>query len=93
MAVTKEYPYIDDMGNERADLVRHYSDCGKMILQVETGTIYSEAVDAYPCRYTYEETEESAEDYAPEESLPGFMGNVTTLEELSAAYKEGVNSL
>lgn len=63
MAVAKEYPYIDYMGNERTDLERHYSDAGKMILQVETGVVYSEAVDVYPCRYTYKETEE----YIPEE--------------------------
>jgi hypothetical protein len=71
MAVTKEYPYIDDMGNERADLLRHYSDCGKMILQVETGVIYSEAVDVYPCRYTYEET---AEDIPADKTESGDIG-------------------
>ena len=38
------------------ELVRHYSDEGLMILQVETGIEYEEAVDVVPCRYTYEET-------------------------------------
>lgn len=38
-------------------LIRHYSDDGKMIRQVETGHIYVEAVDVIPCRYTYEETD------------------------------------
>ena len=71
MAVTKEYPYIDDMGNERADLERHYSDAGKMILQVETGAIYSEAVDVYPCRYTYKETEEDIPEEEPERGDKG----------------------
>ncbi len=37
-------------------LVRHYSDTGHMIRQIETGVEYSEAVDVSPCRYTYEET-------------------------------------
>lgn len=47
-------------------LVCHYSDAGVMIRQVETGALYSEAVDVQPCRYTYEETdtpvEQTAED-------------------------------
>ena len=38
-------------------LIRHYSDDGKMIRQVETGLVYVEAVDVIPCRYTYEETD------------------------------------
>lgn len=38
-------------------LVRHYSDTGMMIKQVETGNLYNEAVDVVPCRYTYEETD------------------------------------
>lgn len=39
-------------------LIRHYSDDDtKMLLQVETGEIYGEAVDIVPCRFTYEETE------------------------------------
>lgn len=40
--------------------VRHYSDSGLMIRQVETGAVYEDAVDTVPCRYTYEETEEPA---------------------------------
>lgn len=47
-------------------LVRHYSDSGMMIRQVETGVLYSDAVDVAPCRYMYEETdtpvEQTAED-------------------------------
>lgn len=38
-------------------LIRHYSDSGMMILQVETGIEYEEAVDVVPCRFSYEETE------------------------------------
>jgi len=38
--------------------VRHYSDRGVMIRQIETGVLYEDAVDNVPCRYTYEETDE-----------------------------------
>ena len=39
-------------------LIKHYSDAGFMLLQVETGAKYSDPVDLVPCRYTYEETDE-----------------------------------
>lgn len=39
-------------------LIKHYSDTGFMLLQVETGAKYSDPVDVVPCRYTYEETDE-----------------------------------
>lgn len=42
-------------------LIKHESDSGKMIRQVETGREYSSAVDVVPCRYTYEETEKDIE--------------------------------
>ncbi len=42
--------------------VRHYSDAGKMILQVETGEEYSDAVDLMPCKYTYTETDKNIEE-------------------------------
>lgn len=51
--IIQEHPYKD---NRR--LVRTVSDAGMMILQNETGIKYSEAVDVYPCRYTYTETDE-----------------------------------
>lgn len=38
--------------------VHHYSDAGMMIRQIETGTLYEDAVDNAPCKYTYEETDE-----------------------------------
>ena len=37
------------------NLIRHYSDTGKKIRQVETGIVYEEAIDLKPCRFTYEE--------------------------------------
>lgn len=57
----EQYPFIDEEGIEYNNLIKHYSDIGKLILQKETGIKYSEAVDIYPCRYTYEETDEDIE--------------------------------
>lgn len=51
-----QYPYIDECGNERPELIKHYSDKGMYILQIETQIEYAEAVDVFPCRYTYIET-------------------------------------
>ena len=39
-------------------LIKHYSDKGVMLLQVETGAKYADPIDLVPCRYTYEETDE-----------------------------------
>ena len=38
--------------------IRHYSDEGKYIKQIETCVVYEDAVDAMPCPFTYEETDE-----------------------------------
>ena len=53
MAIISEHPY---QGNE--NLIRHSSDLKLKIKQEETGRVYDEAVDVYPCRYTYTETDE-----------------------------------
>lgn len=39
------------------DRVRHYSDNGMMLRQIETGALYEDAVDVTPCPYAYEETD------------------------------------
>ena len=39
-------------------LYRSYSDEGYFIRQVETGNVYSEAIDVDGAPYTYEETDE-----------------------------------
>ena len=44
------------------NLVRHFSDVGYKIRQIETDAIYDEAIDVIPCRYTYEETDERVDD-------------------------------
>lgn len=40
------------------NLYRTYSDKNKMILQVETGIKYAEAIDVESAPYTYQETDE-----------------------------------
>ena len=52
-----KFEYLND-----GTLIRHYSDVGLMLLQVETGVKYSDPIDVVPCRYTYIETEELIED-------------------------------
>ena len=47
---------VEEKLNEQ--LVRHYSDKGVKLKQVETGLVYDEAIDMIPCLYTYEETDE-----------------------------------
>lgn len=58
MIVQKEYM-------TRADgvkLIRTYSDEQKKLKQVETGVVYDAAIDIYPVRYTYVETNEYIDD-------------------------------
>ncbi len=43
-------------------LIKHSSDNGLYIRQVETGIEYAEAIDVIPCRYTYEETDKPIEE-------------------------------
>ena len=52
MAIKTEYITV----GERT-LIKHESDSGVYIRQVETGREYARAVDVIPCRYTYEETD------------------------------------
>jgi hypothetical protein len=59
-------------------LIKHYSDAGYMLLQVETGIKYSDPVDVVPCRYTYEETDELIE--------TGEETGMSEIEEKARAY-------
>lgn len=43
-------------------LIKHSSDNGFYIKQIETGIEYAEAIDVIPCRYTYEETDRTIEE-------------------------------
>lgn len=55
-----EYPFNDNNG-----LIKHYAEDENgvryYILQNENGFKYEEAVDVYPCRYTYKATEDVIE--------------------------------
>lgn len=46
------------MKNKGVKLYRTYSDKNKMILQIETGIKYDEAIDVESAPYTYQETDE-----------------------------------
>ena len=60
--ILTEYPY---QGNAR--LIRTYTDDPeKAILQTETGRVYDEAIDVYPCRFTYKEIEKTDEEKGKE---------------------------
>lgn len=68
--IVEVHPVIMDDGYENYGLIKHYSDIGKMIRQIETGDMYGEVIDLYPARYNYEETDipidnepATAEDY------------------------------
>ena len=57
-------------------LIRHFSDEGKVLLQVETGAKYSDPIDVYPCPFTYVETEEYAQGEDEEISGEEFLNMV-----------------
>lgn len=59
----EEHPY-----NGRTDRIKHYSDEDLIIRQIETGNEYAEAVDVYPCPYTYEETDKPIPQPEPEQA-------------------------
>ena len=66
MAVKSEYVKFDDR-----TLIKHESDAGKYIRQVETGIEYVSAIDVIPCRYTYVETEREIEMRGDEDDESG----------------------
>ena len=48
--------------NDGVNLYRTYSDENYRILQIETNTIYDEAIDVETANFTYEETDEKIEE-------------------------------
>ena len=58
--------------------IKHYSDMGVMIRQIETGNLYEDAVDYIPCIYSYEETDEPIEDaeISNDEAMRIIIGEV-----------------
>lgn len=58
--IKTQYPYLDENGNEHFNFIKHYAEdeTGQhyIIKQKETGNLYEEAIDIYPCVYSYEAT-------------------------------------
>ena len=54
-------------------LYRTYSDTDHYIRQVESGNIYSEAIDVEGAPYTYEETEEQIENLTDKTERNGIQ--------------------
>ena len=65
---------------------RRYSDLDVKLRQIETGTLWNDAVDVIPCRFTYEETDIPVDDVElePEEALAILLGRDGDEEEESA---------
>lgn len=53
MAIKQQHPYIDEHGVAHEDLIKTYSDEGHDIVQLPTYCLFREAIDRYPCRFTY----------------------------------------
>ena len=66
-------------------LIRHFSDKGVMLLQEETGLLYSDPIDLVPCPYTYTETDISIE-REPEEEIDD--NDEATIEDYQDALAE-----
>ena len=72
--------------NVSDNLIRHYSDEGKKIRQIETGILYDEAVDVVPCRFTYEETDIDAEILIDTDNKATETDYINALEELGVNF-------
>ena len=55
---------------------RRYSDQNVKIRQIETGTVWNDAINTIPCPFTYEETDipTDPEELDPEEALNILLG-------------------
>ena len=69
MAIQEQHPYIDEKRKKHDDLTKHYSDEGLPIMKMETGEVYDEAIDQWPCPFHYEEVHPQPDDEEPE--IPG----------------------
>lgn len=69
MIVKEEYKTRTD----GVKLFRIYSDEGKLIIQNETGNVYTEAIDVENAPYTYSESDEVIE-LTAEEALEIILG-------------------
>ena len=56
--IKTQHPFIDENGNAHNNLIKTWTDDEtKTLLQVETGQTYDEAIDVYPCQFTYQEVD------------------------------------
>lgn len=56
--IKTQHPFIDENGNTHNNLIKTWTDDEtKTLLQVETGQTYDEAIDVYPCHFTYQEVD------------------------------------
>ena len=55
-----------EMRYDGVSLFRTYSDKGMLIRQVESGAIYSEAIDVENASFTYEETDKPIDEIVKE---------------------------
>ena len=67
---------IENLGS----VERRYSDQGVKLRQVETGTLWNDAINVPPCPYTYEETDIPCdpEELTAEEILGILLGGEAT---------------
>ena len=67
---------IENLGSAE----RRYSDRGVKIRQVETDTLWNDAINVPPCPYTYEETDIPCdpEELTAEEALEILLGGEAT---------------
>ena len=67
---------IENLGNAE----RRYSDQGVKLRQVETDTLWNDAINVPPCLYTYEETDIPCdpEELTAEEALEILLGGEAT---------------
>ena len=70
------------------NLYRTYSDKGVMLLQKETGILYSEPIDIEGAPYTYEETDILIEDR--EGNTPSLAPDEISPEEFMALVEEAL---
>lgn len=69
---------VQEIFEDNPDLIRTYSSAGFKILQVDTGFLYTEAIDIANTTHTYEETDEPIldpedEDYVEPDYYEGYL--------------------
>ena len=74
-------------------LIRHYSDMHMMILQAETSTMYSDAIDVMPCLYTYTETDIPIDDSKTEEAITYLANSVKSINETQRETSDALADL